>query len=203
MWRMKMKLPSIVLGSALLMAACGGAADEDKDMDPVEGSGDPVVEEGTAAPEVMAPIMNVDGDELGTVTLTQGPSGVAMDIDVTGLEPGEHGMHFHETGVCTAPDFKESAGGHFNPMDKEHGLDNPEGHHAGDLENLEVDEDGNAKVTITTDAVTLEAGADNSLVDADGTALIIHEGADDNMTDPAGDSGTPFACAEITSDNVQ
>ncbi|PIC57608.1 superoxide dismutase [Sporosarcina sp. P12(2017)] len=196
------KLPSIVLGSALLMAACGGTADEEKE--PVNGSSDPVVEEeGTAEPEVMAPVMNVDGEEIGSVTLTQGPSGVAMDVDVTGLEPGEHGMHFHETGVCTAPDFKESAGGHFNPTDKKHGLENPEGHHAGDLENLVADEDGNAKVTVTTDAVTLESGKDNSLLDEDGSALIIHEGADDNITDPAGDSGTPFACAEITSEKMK
>lgn len=203
---MMWKLSSVVLGSALFMAACGGAT-TDEDTDPVEGTDDPVVEEeGTAETtetEVMAPVMNTDGEEIGTVTLTEGPTGVAMDVDVTGLEPGEHGMHFHETGVCTAPDFKESAGGHFNPTDKQHGLDNPDGHHAGDLENLVADEDGNAKVNVTTDEVTLEEGEDHSLLDEDGSALIIHEGADDNMTDPAGDSGTPFACAEITTDNVQ
>ena len=203
---MMWKLSSVVLGSALFMAACGDAT-TDEDTDPVEGTDEPVVEEeGTAETtetEVMAPVMNTDGEEIGTVTLTEGPTGVAMDVDVTGLEPGEHGMHFHETGVCTAPDFKESAGGHFNPTDKQHGLDNPDGHHAGDLENLVADEDGNAKVNVTTDEVTLEEGEDHSLLDEDGSALIIHEGADDNMTDPAGDSGTPFACAEITTDNVQ
>ncbi|WP_233194254.1 superoxide dismutase family protein [Sporosarcina sp. P21c] len=199
------KLSSIALSSALLMAACGGATDEgnEKEKEPVNGTGDPVVEEETVEPEVMAPVINVDGEEIGSVTLTQGPSGVAMDIDVSGLEPGEHGMHFHETGVCTAPDFKESAGGHFNPTDKKHGLENPEGHHAGDLENLVADEEGNAKVTVTTDAVTLESGKENSLMDEDGSALIIHEGADDNITDPAGNSGTPFACAEITSENMK
>ncbi|PIC67521.1 superoxide dismutase [Sporosarcina sp. P16a] len=202
---MMWKLPSIALSSALLMAACGGATDEgnEKEKEPVNGTGDPVVEEETVEPEVMAPVINVDGEEIGSVTLTQGPSGVAMDIDVSGLEPGEHGMHFHETGVCTAPDFKESAGGHFNPTDKKHGLENPEGHHAGDLENLVADEEGNAKVTVTTDAVTLESGKENSLMDEDGSALIIHEGADDNITDPAGNSGTPFACAEITSENMK
>ncbi|ARJ39264.1 superoxide dismutase family protein [Sporosarcina sp. P21c] len=202
---MMWKLSSIALSSALLMAACGGATDEgnEKEKEPVNGTGDPVVEEETVEPEVMAPVINVDGEEIGSVTLTQGPSGVAMDIDVSGLEPGEHGMHFHETGVCTAPDFKESAGGHFNPTDKKHGLENPEGHHAGDLENLVADEEGNAKVTVTTDAVTLESGKENSLMDEDGSALIIHEGADDNITDPAGNSGTPFACAEITSENMK
>lgn len=204
MWKSKMKFSSLILGAALLTAACGGAADEEKEP-AVDGGDDPVVEEqdDMEKTEVMAPMMNVDGEEIGTVMLSQGPSGVAMEVDVTGLEPGEHGMHFHETGVCTAPDFKESAGGHFNPTDKKHGLDNPDGHHAGDLENLEVDEEGNAKVNITTDAVTLDMDEDNSLLDADGTALIIHEGADDNMTDPAGDSGTPFACAEITTDHVK
>ncbi|WP_240315636.1 superoxide dismutase family protein [Sporosarcina sp. PTS2304] len=194
------KLPSIVLGAALLTAACGGASDE---KEPVNGNEDAVVEQEETMTEVVAPVHNTDGDSIGTVTLTEGPSGVSMKVDVTGLTPGEHGMHFHETGVCTAPDFKASAGGHFNPTDVEHGFDNPKGHHSGDLENLVADEEGNASVEITADVVTLEMGKDNSLLDDDGTALIIHEGADDYKTDPAGDSGAPFACAEITSTNAQ
>ncbi|MDV6379463.1 superoxide dismutase family protein [Sporosarcina sp. GW1-11] len=192
------KLPSIVLGSVLLMAACGGT----KEQVPVSGGEETGVDQEVAATEVVAPVRNTDGDNIGTAILTEGPSGVSLKVDVTGLTPGEHGMHFHETGVCTAPDFKASAGGHFNPTGSEHGLDNPKGHHAGDLENLVADEDGNAKVEITTDAVTLEMGKDNSLLDQNGTALIIHEGADDYKTDPAGDSGAPFACAEITSSNI-
>ncbi|ARD48591.1 superoxide dismutase [Sporosarcina sp. P37] len=196
------KLSSMVLGAALLTAACGSASEDEK-VPVNENEETPVEQENAAEPEITAPVMNVDGEEIGTVTLTEGPTGVAMDLDVTGLEPGEHGMHFHETGVCTAPDFKASAGGHFNPTGKQHGMDNPEGHHAGDLENIVADEDGNAKVSITAEEVTLESGKENSLLDEDGSALIIHEGADDYKTDPAGDSGSPFACAEITSENMK
>lgn len=191
------KLSGVVLGAALLTAACGGNVGEKK---PVNGSGSM---DGESMTEVVSPVRNTAGDEIGSVTLVQGPSGVSLKVDVTGLTPGEHGIHFHETGVCVAPDFKESAGGHFNPTDKKHGLDHPDGHHAGDLENIMADENGVAQSEFTTNAVTLNLGEKNSLLDGDGTALIIHDGADDYRTDPSGNSGKAFACAEITSDYVK
>lgn len=194
------KLPSIVLGAALLTAACSG----DTQKVPVSGSEEQgMPQEGETAPVIEAPVMNIENKEIGTATLTEEAGGVVLELDVGGLAPGEHALHFHEKGVCTAPDFKESAGGHFNPEGKEHGFDNPNGSHAGDLENFIADEDGSAKVRYTTDAVTLGLGADNSLIDDNGTALIIHEGADDYKTDPAGDAGSPFACAEITSQHMK
>ncbi|WP_301107508.1 superoxide dismutase family protein [Sporosarcina sp.] len=192
------KLPGIVLGAVLLTAGCNTA----KEKVPVSGGESGVEQEETAASEITAPIINTDGENIGSAVIRAENGGVAMDITATGLIPGKHGIHIHENGVCTAPDFKASAGGHFNPEGKEHGFDNPKGYHAGDLENLEADENGNAEVHITTDAVTLDLGKENSLIDDGGTALVIHEGEDDYKTDPAGDSGKPFACAEITSENL-
>ena len=107
-----------------------------------------------------------------------------------GLAPGPHGIHIHSVGVCTPPDFA-SAGGHLNPTKKEHGLENPKGPHAGDLQNLEVGADGSAKKTLETDLVTL-----SSLGNA---SLVIHEKRDDEKTNPAGDSGKRVACGMIHS----
>ncbi|WP_153733119.1 superoxide dismutase family protein [Sporosarcina obsidiansis] len=194
------KLSGVVLGAVLLTVGCGGA----KDKVPVSGNEDTVVsQEGTAEPQIVTPIINTDGDKIGKATLKQEDGGVSIKVKASGLEPGKHGIHIHEHGVCTAPDFKASAGGHFNPTNKEHGFDNPKGYHAGDLENIEVDEEGKVKARITTDQVTLHSGRDNSLLDNDGSALVIHEGVDDYKTDPAGDSGKPFACAEITMDQLK
>ncbi|WP_251668375.1 MULTISPECIES: superoxide dismutase family protein [unclassified Sporosarcina] len=194
------KLHGVILGAILLTAGCSSAA---KEKVPVSGSGESgVKQQEKAASEVNAPIINTEGESIGSAVIRAEESGVAMDITVTGLTPGKHGIHIHEHGVCTAPDFKASAGGHFNPGGKEHGFDNPKGYHAGDLENIEADDNGNAEVRITTDAVTLELGKENSLLDGGGKALVIHEGEDDYKTDPAGNSGTPFACAEITSENL-
>lgn len=193
------KLPGVVLGAVLLTAGCNSTT---KEQVPVSGGETDVEQEQTAAAEIVAPFMNVDGENIGSAVVRAENGGVEMDITVTGLTPGKHGIHIHENGVCTAPDFKASAGGHFNPEGKEHGFDNPKGYHAGDLENLEADEEGNAEVRFTTDAVTLETGKENSLLDDGGRALVIHEGEDDYKTDPAGDSGKPFACAEITSENM-
>lgn len=194
------KLPSIVLGAALLTAACSGGAEKTPAGEEQQQS---TPQDGAEALVIETPIINIDNNEIGTATLTKGESGVIVELNVGGLSPGEHALHFHEKGVCTAPDFKGSAGGHFNPEGKEHGFDNPNGAHAGDLENFIADEDGNVKVRYTADAVTLDDAGDYSLLAGDGTALIIHEGADDYKTDPAGDAGDAFACAEITTANAK
>lgn len=196
------KLSSVLLAAVLVTAGCGGKTTEEKV--PVSGSqeqGTPQ-EEDQSATQVETTFIDTDGKEIGTAKIGEGPGGVTVEVDVEGLEPGKHGIHIHENGVCTAPDFKASAGGHFNPTGKEHGFDNPKGHHAGDLKNLEVDEDGKAKGYLEAPDVTLELGQENSLIDDGGTALVIHEGKDDYKTDPAGDSGKPVACAEITSEKV-
>lgn len=122
--------------------------------------------------------------------------GVSIDLDVHGLPPGEHGLHFHAVPKCAGPDFA-SAGGHFNPMNKKHGMQNPEGPHAGDMNNFKVDAKGIAKITVTNKNVT--AGAEtNSMYANGGTALVIHAAADDMKSDPDGNAGARIACGAIT-----
>jgi Cu-Zn family superoxide dismutase len=141
-------------------------------------------------------LKDAKGESVGTATLQNKGSGVRMKMDLKGLPPGEHVAHFHQNAKCDAPDFK-SAGPHFNPESKKHGLQNPEGHHAGDLPNFAVKADGKAKVSLTSKDVTLGEGS-HSLFSNGGTALVIHAKADDMKTDPAGNAGDRIACGLIT-----
>lgn len=158
-----------------------------------------VVTAGVAVAQGMAELKDKEGNDAGTAQFTEDPKGVAINVQAKGLEPGELGIHFHEKGDCSSSDFK-SAGDHFNPEDKKHGLENPEGPHAGDLPNITAKQDGTAAYQTTTDRVTLSEG-EASLFDSDGSALVIHEKADDQKTDPAGDSGDRIACGEIEKSN--
>ena len=142
-----------------------------------------------------AELFDAAGKKVGTVNFTEMEGQVTLEVDVEGLPEGEHGFHFHETGTCTPPDFA-SAGAHFNPANKHHGMLNPEGRHAGDLPNLKVGADGKGKLQTTTALFTLSPGA-ISLADADGSAAVIHAQADDLKTDPAGNSGARIACGVV------
>jgi Cu-Zn family superoxide dismutase len=144
-----------------------------------------------------AKFISADGNELGEITLTQAEGGVVVKGTVTSITPGEHGIHFHETGDCDAASAFETAGGHFNPTSHQHGLDNPEGPHAGDLPNVTADGQGNVALDFTTDTISLTEGDDGYVFDDDGTALIIHADPDDNVTDPSGNSGDRITCAVI------
>lgn len=150
---------------------------------------------GGKALKAKAEIRDAAGKTVGKATLTEQKDGVKVVLKVSGLPPGKHGYHIHETGSCTTPDFK-SAGGHFNPFQKHHGLENPQGKHAGDLPNLEVKKDGKAKVTFLATEATLKDGP-ASLLKEGGTAVVIHADPDDNMTDPAGNAGARIACGVI------
>lgn len=136
-----------------------------------------------------------DGRLLGSVTISEDPAGLVMNISGVGMPAGVHGIHLHEKGLCDGPKF-ESAGGHFNPAGKKHGRDNPEGAHAGDLANLTVAADGTATVSVPLAGAKISSG-NLVLADADGTALVIHAKADDYQTDPSGNSGDRIACAII------
>jgi Cu-Zn family superoxide dismutase len=143
-----------------------------------------------------ADIINAQEQKIGTATILPSSSGVRINVQVSQLPPGTHGIHIHTVGKCEGPAFT-SAGGHFNPLSKQHGKDNPQGPHAGDLLNIEVAADGTGKTTLSDPNVTL-AGGPNSLFSEAGTALVIHEKADDYKTDPAGNSGARIACGVIT-----
>ena len=142
-----------------------------------------------------ANIVDSTGKSIGKATLKQTSAGVEIKASFSNLPPGTHGMHIHAVGKCDPPDFK-TAGGHFNPDMKKHGMNNPDGMHAGDLPNIEVGADGKAKVKVVAAHVTLTDG-DHSLFHDGGTSLVIHAKADDYMTDPSGNSGNRIACGAI------
>lgn len=147
----------------------------------------------SAADKATALLKDADGIQVGEVTLTAVPSGVVLVVDLIEVPPGTHAFHIHETGKCEPPDFK-SAGGHFNPEEDKHGFLNPGGPHAGDMPNIHVPENGKLKIEILNQRVHMS----NGLLDDDGSAIVIHEGADDYETDPAGHAGDRIACGVIT-----
>lgn len=147
-------------------------------------------------PTATAALKDAQGKPAGSAAFTESGGMVQMKLKATGLAPGKHGIHIHETGKCDGPDFK-SAGAHFNPHGKKHGLHNDAGAHAGDLSNLEAKADGTATLQATLPGVTLEKGEKHSLLDADGAALVIHAKEDDDATDPSGNSGDRVACGII------
>jgi superoxide dismutase, Cu-Zn family len=142
-----------------------------------------------------AVLINPDGEQIGNVALEQLERGVRIFAQASGLPPGVHGFHIHATGLCEAPEFT-SAGGHFNPTDEQHGWNNPQGHHAGDLPNVHIQEDSVLAVEYFSDAITLGEG-ETSIFDEDGAAVVIHEDADDYMSDPTGHAGARLACGVI------
>jgi Cu-Zn family superoxide dismutase len=148
-----------------------------------------------AAQTASAALKNADGKDVGTARLTQTPAGVLIQLSVKGLPPGEHAFHVHAVGKCEPP--FTTAGGHFNPTGKKHGMMAPEGQHAGDMPNLHIPANGELAAEVLNAAVTLEKGKPNSLFDADGSAMVIHAGKDDYKTDPTGEAGGRIACGVV------
>src|SRR5581483_3390307 len=171
----------LVLGAAvtavLLLAVAASGEDE------------PVVA------KAFAVVKDASGKEVGRATFSATPNGTLIDLSLTGISPGVHAVHIHAAGKCEPPDFK-SAGPHFNPDQTKHGMMSPEGPHAGDLPNVHVPADGKVEVEFLNPIVTI--GQEAALLDAAGSALVIHAGPDDYKTDPAGNSGDRIACGVIT-----
>ena len=142
------------------------------------------------------PLINSAGQSIGSVVAWQTTGGVSFRVRASGLPHGVHGIHVHPIGRCDPPDFS-TAGTHWNPTNKQHGLNNPNGPHAGDLPNVTVAANGVLSQTVVLPNATMA-----QLLDADGSSIMIHANADDYVSQPAGNSGPKIACAVIGSGPV-
>ncbi|GAA4061793.1 superoxide dismutase family protein [Amphibacillus indicireducens] len=155
------------------------------------------VEVGATVDDVVVTLINQEGMQVATATLSeQKTGGVKIKLVGDNLPPGVHGFHIHDRGACVPPDF-ESAGSHYNPTNSKHGFDHPEGPHAGDLENITVTEDGTVSVEVEAPLVTLNPDGQNTLFTDEGTSLVIHADPDDYISQPAGNAGARIACGVI------
>lgn len=180
------------IGFVVILTACNN-------NDPQVSEDDTEVNVGIkeAEDEVLVQLKNNEGATVGTAVLVEGPEGVKISVHATHLSPGTHGFHIHEKGICEEPTF-ESAEGHFNPDGKNHGFDHPDGPHAGDLPNLEINEDGAVQQEVIAEKVTLNKADKYSLISGEGTTLIIHEDPDDGKSQPAGNAGNRIVCGVIS-----
>lgn len=177
----------------LLAAACGGG--------PASGKSSATQDPSSflAAPtnqRAQAGLLDKDGKGVGSASFAEDRVGVRVELRVVGLPEGKHGVHIHAVGKCEGPAF-DSAGGHFNPAGKVHGMLSTNGPHAGDLGNLEVKKDGTGLLSVVTPQLTLAPGASTNIAGAGGLAIVVHAQADDEKTDPSGNSGARIACGII------
>jgi Cu-Zn family superoxide dismutase len=185
---MKVRVFAVLILAALVGVA---AAQSDSAKSIAKGKG-----KSKATSETVS-LKNAQGGDAGSATIsgTPGGNGVTIKLNLKGLPAGEHALHLHQVAQCDPPDFK-TAGPHFNPDGKKHGLQNPEGPHAGDMSNFTVAQNGTAKTTIKNEHVTISGDAPNALLPK-GVALVVHAKPDDMKTDPAGNAGDRIACGVL------
>ncbi len=153
---------------------------------------------------LVVPIKTSSGQDAGKASFHESKKGeLTIKLELKNLPFGEHAVHIHAKAVCDAPDFK-GAGPHFNPDSKQHGIQNPMGHHAGDLpQNISIGEDHTGTATFKVDYLSMTEGASNNILANGGTAIMVHEKADDMKTDPTGNAGNRIACGVITASSAQ
>lgn len=181
-----LKSSCIAVALVIGLAGCGSPGTEE-----TTATTDNALSSGTGAAgpqRAVATLQTSQGAAAGSATVTAAEGGVKLALNVESLPPGPHGAHVHMTGSCDAPEF-ESAGGHWNPTEEKHGLEAPQGQHAGDMPTLTVGGDGRGSLEYL-----LQGGSFEGLLEGDGSALVIHAAADDQKTDPSGNSGDRIAC---------
>lgn len=176
---------SVALMAALSACAMSDGAPSSSASSSASGDG----------PSASATLLGGDGAARGTAKIVQTTDGLQVSVAAIGLTPGVHAAHVHTTGLCTGPDFT-SAGGHWNPAGKQHGMENPAGSHIGDMPNMTVGADGTGTLTYTIKGGMLSGGT-TPLLDADGAAVVVHALPDDYKSDPAGKAGDRIACGVL------
>jgi superoxide dismutase, Cu-Zn family len=156
----------------------------------------PLTAHGEVEPTAFATLRNREGTNVGRVALRETREGLLVTLDLLGAAPGPHALHIHSVGRCERPDF-ESAGDHFNPDERQHGFLAPNGPHAGDLPNIFVPHSGYLSVEMLAPNLRLGDGSAHALLDADGAAVVMHAGMDDQTSQPAGDAGMRLACGVV------
>ncbi|HEU4799133.1 MAG TPA: superoxide dismutase family protein [Gemmatimonadales bacterium] len=183
---------TVALAAIAALASCTPAGDRAADTLATDSASAAATAPVTAT--ATAEVQDAAGNTLGNLIVTEVEGGVSLSGMLHGVTPGEHGIHIHAVGSCEGPDFA-SAGDHWNPDNRQHGTDNPDGPHAGDLANITVGADSMVSLQQVTPGGMLQG--DSGLLDADGAAVVIHASADDYRTDPSGNSGDRIACGVL------
>ncbi|WP_121118796.1 superoxide dismutase family protein [Croceibacterium ferulae] len=177
----------LIAAAPLALMACSESAEQPAAPEMEESSA------GATGEQAVAALQTAEGQPAGTATATVSDDAIKLVLAVQNLPAGEHGVHVHMVGACDAPDFT-TAGSHWNPTEQTHGLEGSGGQHAGDMPNLQVNEQGTGTLEYTLQGGATFAG----LMDSDGSAFVVHANADDQRTDPSGESGGRIACGVFT-----